>query len=57
MEPATRFADAIKGMGVDVEVQTYAGGHGPRSPSVELAVLQQNLDWFVRNVRDLEKAH
>ena len=47
---AKAFLSAMEGRGLDVEFRPYEGGHGPRTPSAELSVLQQNLDWFVRTL-------
>ena len=44
------FQDTALRAGVAVDLQVYEGGHGPRRPSTELAVLQQNLDWFCRTL-------
>ena len=47
---ADGFVRALERAGVAVDLQVYEGGHGPRRPSTELAVLQQNLDWFCRTL-------
>lgn len=49
---ARMFAAALEQSGIDHDVRTYAGGHGPRTPRAELAVLEQNLEWFIRTLRD-----
>ena len=46
------FAAALGKSGIEHEFRTYDGGHGPRKPRAELAVLEQNLDWFIRTLRD-----
>ncbi len=46
------FAAALDESGIEYDFRTYDGGHGPRTPRVELAVLEQNLDWFIRMLRD-----
>lgn len=51
-EQATTFAELIGKAGIDFELLSYDGGHGPRTPRAELAVLEQNLDWFIRKLRD-----
>ncbi|MEL7060862.1 MAG: S9 family peptidase [Acidobacteriota bacterium] len=44
------FASALEASGVEHDLQTYEGGHGPRTPRAELAVLEQNFDWFLRTL-------
>lgn len=51
-DQADRFVKALRDRGLEVDFRAFDFGHGPRSPRDELAVLQQNLDWFVRTVRD-----
>ncbi len=50
--PVRIFAAALDESGIKHDFRTYDGGHGPRTPRVELAVLEQNLDWFIRTLRD-----
>ncbi|MEM9555175.1 MAG: prolyl oligopeptidase family serine peptidase [Acidobacteriota bacterium] len=50
--PVRTFAAALAESGIEHEVRTYDGGHGPWTPRAELAVLEQNLDWFVRILGD-----
>ena len=50
--PVRMFAAVLEESGIDHDLRTYAGGHGPWTPRSELAVLEQNFDWFLRALRD-----
>ncbi|MEM7202937.1 MAG: S9 family peptidase [Planctomycetota bacterium] len=47
---AVAFIAAVQRSGGVTAFRPYDGGHGPRSPCTELAVLQQNLDWFLQKL-------
>ena len=51
---ANMFAAELKKEGAKFKMSIYDFGHGPRKPCDELAILEQNLNWFKRILRDNE---